>query len=427
MKDKRRGLERVKTLLIVLLTCSTLYLACVTLFPGGPAGLWQRLFPEDSASSAYGGEGQNSFLLDTLRPAALAVTGEDGRCAYLYDQSELEGYTQSSTLLAEALSAAGTPRRITSAQWRQALGAPGIYLEYLGELPLDALCRWLAGQDNPALRGFQSRRILVGGGALYFYSEGQAAPYAADLSAPLENSLRQLAQSLSPNGGRFAFEDAAYPKLRPETLLRTYTPAMPALAADSPIAVGEDGSPNETLSRLLHALSFHPQTNPLYSIPGGWAINDGGETLRISDGTVTFRQAGEEAPRFPLGDQPLDTARALAEQALGSLCGDAHLYLRSVTESEGVTTVTFGYAYLGSAIQVGESGWCARLQLENGAISALTLCPRSYSVLSESVTLLPQEQAAATLSGTGTWAMRVVYEDARDGAPLAPFWAASRT
>lgn len=426
MKGKHRAQERVKTLLIVLLSCSALYLAAVTLLPGGPARLWSRLFSQGESDPLANAGGQSSFLNDTLRPAALAVTGEEGRCVYLYDQPELEGYTQASTLLAEALSTAGAPQRITSAQWRQALSAPGIYLEYLGDLPLSDLSRWLAGQDNPALLGFQSRRILVGEKELYFYDEALGAPYAAQLSVRLNAGLEQLAQTLSPNGGRFAFEERGYQRLRAETLLRAYTPAMANLTADAPIAVSEDGSPNDVLSRLLRALSFHPQTNPLYAIPGGWAINDGGDTLRISGGAVTFRQSGEEAPRFPTGDSPLDAARTLVEQTLGSLSGDARLYLRSLEETDGVTTVTFGYAYLGGAIQVGEGGWCAQLKLENGAITALTLYPRHYTALAETTTLLPQEQAAATLSGRGVWAIRVCYEDNRDGTPLTPFWAASR-
>lgn len=425
-KDRRRGLERAKTLLIILLACSALYLATVTLLPGGPRGLWDRLFVRTAEDSVQAGQG-GSFRSDTLQPAALAVTGSEGRYAMLYDQADLEGYTQVSPLLAEALSAAGTPQRISSAQWRQALGGPGVYLEYLGSLPLRDMSRWLAGQDNPALGDFTSQRILVRAEELCFYDEGRGAAYAAALPVSLEDGLATLAQELSPNGGRFAFEETGYARLRPETLLRSSTPEMAVLAADTPIGVTEDGAANDALARILRVLSFHPQTNPLYTIPGGLAINDGGDTLRISSqGVVTFRQSGEEDPRFPVGEHPLDMARTLAEQTVGALCGDARLYLRAVEETDGVTTVTFGYAYLGGAIQVGEEGWCVRLTLENGAVSALTLYPRHYAAQAETTVLLPQEQAAATLSGRGTWNMRVYYEDHRDGQTLAPFWAASR-
>lgn len=428
MKHKSRPFwERAKTLLIVLLACSALYLAAVTLIPGGPAGLWGRLFVRGDGDGLSGSGGQQTFRSDTLWPAALAVTGQEGRYVLLYDQAELESYTQTSALLAEALSSAGTPAPISSSQWRRALSGEGIYLEYLGDLPLDDLSRWLAGQDNPALSGFQSRRILVGEGQLCFYDESRSGAYAAALSVPLTQGLDDLAQSLSPNGGRFAFEETEARRLRPETLLRASTPSMAALSADTPIAVTEDGVPNDALSRLLRVLSFHPQTNPLYAIPGGWAINDGGDTLRISSqGVVTFRRS-EAEPRFPAGDHPLDAARTLAEQTVGALCGDARLFLRSAAEENGVTTVTFGYAYLGGAIQVGDEGWCVQLKLEGGAVSSLTLYPRHYTALAEDTVLLPQEQAAAAITDRGVWAMRVCYEDRRDGTTLEPFWAASRT
>lgn len=419
MREKRRLWEGAKTLLIVLLACSAVYLAARTLFP------WQltRILPHPVQTGV--GEGAPSeFSSQTLRPAALSVTAEDKRYALLYHQDDQEVYTRVSAILAEALGDAAAPQQIARRSWEQALLSPGLYCEYLAPMPLDTLSLWLSGQKNAQLSGTWAQRLCVTGEALNYQSRS-GEYYACALSPDLSQALADLAAPLSSNGARFAGETENYGHLRWDTPVLAVTPSMPQLLAEDPISVSDAGAPGESLAQVLHALSFHPQTNSLYAIPGGWAINDGGEALRIETaGSLTYRRAEGESPHFTLNGDPLDATRALAEATVGSLCGDARLYLREVRQENGGTVITYGYAYRGASIQLGGEGWCAQFTVRDGTVEALALKPRRYTALtSYPAVLLPQEQAAAALPGPEEQALELLYADDGQSQNLTPFWA----
>lgn len=419
MRGKRRRLwEWGKTLLILALTCSAVYLASRTLFPRQLGQIFAQPNQEGTATGP-------SHLLSsqTLRPAAFSLTWEDKRYGVGYHQDDQETYTQVSALLAEALDDAAAPQRFTRRSWEQALLASGLYCEYLSPMPLDALCRWLSGQDNPLLAGAWTQRLCVTGQSLCYQGQ-DGLYYACALDRDLSPAVEGLAGQLSSNGVRFAGESGDYGSLRWDALVLPVTPSLPQLWVETPVAVTDTLVPNESLSQLLQALSFHPQTNPLYAITGGWAINDGGETLRLdSAGTLTYRR-GSDATRFPVGDQSLDATRLLAESTVGALCGDARLYLQSVRQEGDASVITYACAYRGAAIRLGRDGWCAQFTVRGGAVESMTLKPRRYTALHDyPVLLLPQEQAAAALPGPEEQALELLYENDGQSQSLTPFWA----
>lgn len=418
MRGKRRRLwEGCKTLLILLLTCSAVYLASRVLF----SRQTQTLFPAAEPDAATVPSASFSDL--TIRPAAFAVTWDEGRYGVLYHQEDQEGYTQVSALLAEALSTAEGPLHSSRSGWLKALAEPGVFCEYPGPMPLDSLERWLSGQDRAALAGFQARQLCVTAHVLYFRDQSDQL-WACALNADLTDALEGLFDLCSPNGARFAMEDASYRHLRSDTLTLPGTPSLPQLAVQDPVTPGANGQPSETLRQLLQTLSFHPQTNPLYDITGGWAITDSGETLRIGiAGQITYRRSDDSQVRFEAADA-VDATRALAEKTVGALGGSARLTLRQVRTEGSATVVRYGYAYRGAAILIHGEDWCAQFTVENGAITAFTLKPRSYTVLEElPVSLLPQEQAAAALPGAGEQSLELFYDDSSAAQPLSPFWA----
>lgn len=422
MKGKRRrAWERIKTLLILVLSCSAVYLAARTFFPGRLEGLFTHSLPAESTT-------QGTALLSgqTLRPSALAVTWADGRYGLLYHQDDQEAVTQASSLLAQALVGVSQPKTVTRQAWLRALEEPGLFCQYLAPMPLDALSRWLSGQEEPNLAGAWAQRLCVTARALYFQGEGETY-YACDLSGDFTGALKQLAEQFSANGAHFAGKSDRYPNLRDDSLILSLAPRLPQLLAENPIPLSDPAQPPEALSSLLQTLSFHPQTNPLYPVTGGWAITDGGETLRIDpQGQLTYRRSDQTTARFPAEEPMLDVTRALAESTVGSLCGDARLYLQQLRQNGSETVITYGYAYRGAAIQTGEEGWCAQFTVKDGCVGSFTLVLRRYTAQgSAEALLLPQEQAAAALpQGSDRQSLELLYEDqAGQGQELTPFWA----
>lgn len=418
MREKRRLWEGVKSLLIVLLTCSAVYLASRVFFPRQ-----SQSRSASAGSDAAATAPSATFSAQTIRPTAFAVTWDEGRYGVLYHQEDQESYTQVSALLAEALSAAGSPSQSSRAVWQKALDEPGFFCEYPGPTPLDSLARWLSGQQRPSLSGFQARRLCVTADGLYFQDPSDAL-WVCPLEADLTGALQGLFDLSSPNGARFAFEDAGYRHLRSDSLILPGTPSLPQLSAQDPVTPRSDGQPGEALVQLLQTLSFHPQTNPLYDITGGWAITDSGETLRIGlAGQITYRRSDDSQVRFEAQD-PVDATRALAEKTVGALGGSARLTLLQVQAEGEATIVRYGYAYRGASILVHGEDWCAQFTVDNGAVTAFTLRPRRYTVLENSpVLLLPQEQAAAALPGGGQQSLELFYDDSGAAQPISPFWA----
>lgn len=429
MKAKnRRALERVKSLLIVLLFCSAVFLAGQTLFPVRSEGLLSRL---PSASSAPAEENPSAFPNQMLRPAAFAVTWSEGRYGQLYYQDDTADYTQLTTLLAEAFSSAGEPAAVTQSVWRSALAQPGLYCEYLGAIPLDGLSLWLSDGENPSLSGFSARRFCVTADALYFVSDDHALPYAAPLTQSLQTALTALFAQFTPNGARFAYEDTSFSPLKQDSLVLLTTPIVPTLTAETPTAISGDTlsgsfSANDPLFSLLQTLSFHPQTNPIYAVGDGFALTDGGETLRISaDGQITYKRSDFSTIRYSCEENPLKYTEKFVDSTLGSLSGSAHLYLQNVEKTGQITTISYGFSFYGAKIDLSDTLWCASFTVEDNVLTAFTLRPRRYTVLeSGSVALLPQKQASAALSSSDRGVnLLVVYADRLTGEALKPFWA----
>lgn len=455
MKAKhRRALEGLKSLLIVLLACSALFLASQTLFPMREQGLLSKLPVSAPLASE---EPQTGLYSQLLRPAAFAVTREEGRYGQLYHQNSLEDYTQLYTTLAEAFTLAQSPVEISVSAWTNVLSHPGLYCEYLGAIPLDVFSLWLSGTENPTLSGHSSRYFYVTETALYFWED--STPYSCPLTTDLTPTLSRLFTGFTPNGALFAHQDTRFSPLQNHDLVLLTTPIVPTLTGEIPISASPSSDtndptfvPNDALFDLLQQLSFHPQTNPLYAVGDGYAITDSSETLRISSsGQISYKRSDFSTIRYFCEENPLEYTKNLVESTLGNLAGNAHIYLQNVEKSGQTTTISYGFAFYGAKIDLEDTLWCATFTIEQDTITSFSLRPRRYTVLEGGdVALLPQEQAVAvlggfsndfpsnssissqnsvhlqqtrTLSEADPLSLGIYYYDLGTGEAIKPFWA----
>jgi len=423
-RSKKRLIEAGKSLLIVLLACSALYLTARTQLG---RGVFAR--PSDSEDwQETTAAGSQAELARPVRMAATLSAGDEiSRFGVQYDTAACdELFQHTARPLVEALSCAQPPQQVSRQTWQRALNtAPGVYYDLLGEVPLEVLSAWL-GAEGSHLQGTARRLILAAGGdgaELYYQEEG--AYYVCAVPMVTRGQLEETLSGLTGNRAQFAFESEQYAQLDPDTLILPQTPELTAYAARNPLeGVGENTA---VLNGQLAALTFSVDSNQIYMTSGTQVIRSGNDTLRLDEaGTLVYHALKGESARYRVPDrlpEQVEECRALAQSTVGSLCGEARLYLRSVRPAGQGLEVEFGYVLSGAQVQLGAEGYAAQFVIEAGQITQFTLCYRSYEAVPERALVLPELQAAAALQAMGLSGreLSLVYSDS-GGEHLTPAW-----
>ena len=425
MRDRRRLIEWGKSVLIVLLTLSAVFLLGQTplVQDSGLAGLFRP-------RTADRGVGQGGAQTGTVLPARLAVYRDGGRYGLQYDDGRMEElFASYGPLLGDALAGAGEPFPIADRGWRDCLRRPGIYFDFSGDVPLAALARWLGGGGECALEG-SARRVVLSAGesdqtVLCWQDAGDGGFYSCPTTLSRGLHLEPAVEAVTPNGAYFAFEDEGLAKLLDPCTLITEGDLMGArYAAAAPLSSAAG------METLLDALSFNSQNHA----PGsdGEVYLDGTDRLVVRDGgTVTYRAA--QGGKYPVegwdgavsAAQAADGARALTERAMAPLCGDARLYLLSVQEEGDGWRVRFGYRLGGCAVCLYDEGWAAEFLVQGGYITQFVLRLRCYTADGGGTLLLPIGKAAVMLPDLTRekWELVLRYRDG-GGSALSPSWEA---
>ncbi|MBR4098928.1 MAG: hypothetical protein IKK44_02940 [Clostridium sp.] len=425
--------EGIKSLLILLLACSAVFLAVRVFRSGtrvdvliqGPVGTQTQTLSADSGKIAW-----------PMRLAA-ALPGDAGveRYGIQYNIQESDAFfQQTASLLSEALSSAEAPQKIDEGQWRSVLrSGPGIYFDFQGDLPLTVLAGWLSDQSC-ALEGTVRKVALaiVDGQVLLCYRDvrnGQFYACRTDVVNP--DHLWEVTEPLTGNGAQFAFEMEEYGVLEPYTLLLSETPQPRIYRASSAI-----GATTEDLVLLMEELHFPVESTAFYAAGDEQVARNGEESIRLSkEGVVVYQCDGSDSGRYHVARQGetasllemAEGCRALAQQSIGSRCGEARLYLLSVQSWEQGWQFTFGYSLNGIPVQM-EEGFAARFFVRDGQILSFSLNFRSYSDSGETALMLPEFQAMAAMESLGHAGEELVliYPD-RGGETIFPVWAAAGT
>lgn len=441
---RQRAIELCKDVLIVVLACSAIYLAGRS---QPYLGLGDGIFSTASRLLGMDGAGEDPTTpvqpADTVRPVSIAFcTGVDlgdgvpERCGLQYDAAAVDKAFDDTVrrYLGEALASAGTAGQVGRQDWEQALQAPGIYFDFLGEIPLSSLAAWLGegGAESP-LTGTARRLVLADRGSdtavLYYINEKDGLYYACPTSVQVDETFTALLAGRSANGARFAFEAGeAYAALAPDMLLLAETPAPAAYQAACPFSLGN----TDQLNQLQSLLSFRPAG---YQTLDGW-VND---TLRIGqEGTVVYDARQGDDGRYAvamLGSKPdlvqaCDTAWALLESALsvGQNGSEARVCLLGIEQApSGAWEIRFGYTLSGALVEVEGSLTAARFLVEDGRISYYELRLRQYQDTGERTALLPEAQASAamdSLGGAGEELALCYFDPGGEAAQVQAGWVA---
>ena len=402
MFKNRRMVERVKTLLIVLLSCSAVYLAVRTQIPVS----LHSLLPTRTTQS--GSQTTQESRIQAAQPLRMAVTlrgGEESlRYGVQYDQEAQDIlFQQMYSLLVEALSSAEAPAAVDETSWREALNtSPGIYFDWQDNLPFSVLVGWLS-VENGQLTGSVRRLVLTAqeGQAVIYYCGQEETYYRAVCPMVDVSRLSEAVAGVKDNGAQFAFEQEEFDGLAPYTLLLGENVTPKIYQASNPL------EQEEIREQVRQTLDFSDDSSVSYVTSNEQVIRNGNDTLRLAaDGsTVTFT-AADGGSRYLVTSSgvygAVERCRQLAVDTLGDLCGQARLYLMSVEENgEESWQIEFGYLLDGVPVRLGDEGYAARFQVSGGRVVSFTLCFRSYTDSGTTSVVLPQRQAMAAMEAKG--------------------------
>ena len=411
-RRRNRGVERLKTLLIVLLSLSAVYLTGLVLVQNRAAsgsqgvlsGLLSLFRPQSTVETSD--PGSSGQLTAAARPVRIAVCDGVNRYAVQYNTAQTDKlYDSVGILLGEALSSADSPTVITESVWQAALSSPGVWFDFLGKIPLETLSAWTGeGGVNIALTG-SARRIAVAladdGVRLYYHNESDGLYYTCKTAVTYQGHMDELVAGYGGNGVPFAFElgaDSGYDGLDPYVLISASTPTPGVYRASNPLASLDEA----LIGSLQQALSF--QTS-YYAIPNGIRIREGQETLEISNtGTVSYTTAEGTSSRYPVGSEygyditeVVETTRRMAADTVGRYCGAARIYLMEVEETEDGLSVRYGYSLNGAEVSLSGGDSAALFTIQDGQITSFTLRFRRYEDTGQTSLVLGERMAAAAL------------------------------
>ena len=424
MDRKRRRRELGKSLLILLLSASAIYL--LTLTPLIQDSGILDLFAQNRESNE---DIADVTLTAAARPARLAVNTKSGRYAVQYDQAEAdELFAYLGPLLGEALISAGRSEAITEYRWRTLLQREGIYFDFSGSIPLSALSGWLQQKGDCILDDSARRMVLVSGSedeVLFGYESSEDGQfYLCGTGLTMSLHLKPAMDNVAANGAYFAFEGESW-----ESILDPYT----LIGGDASRKIYDVTLPltaGSAMSRVLEELNYTGRNHA--SVSGGELYLDGNDRLQVlGSGKIIFDAAqGGKYPIATVGEQAtvaeaIEAARKLAENTMGLLCGEAQLYLISAESVEGGYCIRFGYRLDGSTVWLYDEGWAAEFYVQNNNLTQFTLYFRCYTASGAEALVLPMDKAAAILSGAEEQSLELElrYRDGGEGV-IKPVWVA---
>ena len=428
--ERRRQQERLhhrmdlgKSIAIVLLV---LALLAQIAFSGLFSLVFEDLFAAFRPSPPVPVADQTEFAAATA-PIRFSFYNGTVRHAVQYDAAALRQLAaDTEDLLHEAIGSAAAPAEITRRQYEAAFSLPCIWLDYPGNIPLHAVVSWSeAIFDAPPLSSTVSALLLALDGSvttLYYTDAETGTAYAAATAVRTEDLLRALELADNGNGVSFAFEDADFSTLLPETLLPNLPPRPTEYTVVNPLQ-------GTALTTVLSALSFPEQSS--YSSSGAQVYRDKGDTLRITDSGAIYYETIGESTRYPAMDNlpaAIEVCRRIAQRSMGDLSGAAQLHLLSIEPDGEGFALYFGYTLNGSLVYLGTTGYAARFFIQNGELRAFLLRPRSYLETGEVGLVLPLRQAMAVLDinpAAEPSALELVYRTG-DGGLAQANWESIR-
>lgn len=390
--------------------------------------LWSQVLTQDSipwsglrarltASASRVAETDNEAA---ALPIRFAVRSADGMYGIQYNTDGLRtAYEETADIWAQALEHAAQPVPVSTADYRAALQGELMLMEYDGSVPLDIISGWLDCALQEELADIRIGTVALckaeeGGYTLYLRDSASGSLYCAETQME-EDAFDAAAQQFAPNDCVLAAdEDNA--AVSPDLLYFRESETFDVLSFGA-----YDGS---TIDVILEAFGMDTTAaqDGSYTTEGGVQVYvSGANTLRmLRDGSVQYDGTGVRLPASHGHDrlmQCVQTGYDLTTAALGALdSGAVPVLTNAYTDADsGRYVAVYGLQVNGVPVDNAVTGYFARYEFEGGAMVRANLALRTCQTTGETIAVMPEWQAAASLTAQVDAVLSLRYIDSAKG------------
>lgn len=393
---KRKIIELTKTVLLIVMTCSAVYLTIV-------ANSYYNLklpFVADKSEETAAVIGDNT-VSEASKPIKMAVMNAYGRYAAVYNSDIVEQmYDSLGKYLGEALGTMGQAEVVQPETVIEKLSGQGIFYEFPGQVHLSALAAWL-GVGLPSAAEDPTAEMFV----ISFDDSGESLCYHTDdewrsCSIELRDDIVAEVDIYRPNNVSFAFELARTENSFDDIESFCLIDNMPV-----PTGVTAQSMTAQLRETVASYLGFNPYSDSSYIEDNGDEVFTANNSmLRLETGGLLTFNAPAKGTRNVSAAERIELARSALMELISP--GEAKLYFSGEEYSNGAYTLSFDY-YVSGIQVITATGTGAQVVLEGGEITRITAWLRSYAKSDTAEALLPAVQAAAMKDGR----LEVVYTD----------------
>ena len=412
MADKKKLIELLKSILIVLLLISALILLYNTGYFSSAMermGLIIQGGQDSAGTTDSGGDEIGNYGL--AQAMEISVSARDGhRYSVMYDAEAVEeDYSRFSAFLAEALGSATAIEVCDEAEWIRAVEGESVYIRYFAPQYISFLAKRLGtefGIGNSEAAAEEFCLSCENNAVFLYYREGTS--FFRCQSAVSDTALRERIGEYRTNESFFSHADRMLSGLKNSVLIQKNLSEAPAVK-------GGSISMSQILEPLMLALDINSYTASQYTESGGTSVYlDGNSILRISSsGLVRYELSGNSALRAAdkVAQSILEFCWGIVGSTVGSFSESAQVYLsRTECDENGNYTVYFDYLVNGIPVQM-SARHAAVMHFRGAGLESAEFCFRAYSQTGQTLKVLPMYQAAAIASAKGADMISMIYYD----------------
>lgn len=379
--------------------------------------LWREVLPQHTLSLPHwllsSEQTQTDDAAGTM-PIRFASRSKNGVFGVEYNMDGVkQAYEQTADVWMQALSHASKPYTTTMETYSRALSNQLLMMQYDGQVPAAMIANWLGCSDTKNLADCALGTVLLSkskdGYQLYFRDSSSGTIKRTDTSVQDED-FRLAVEQFEPNGCSLAVDEKTA-AISPDVLYNAGGMKFDVMSF-APYT-GEDG-----IEQVLTAFGLQAEdaVQHAYTSGGKTVYVSGKHTFRLGgDGTAVYDGTGigvSAAHGQKLYQQDVQTAYRLTGEILEAIgSGAVPALKKTYTDDGGKYIVVYGMQINGVPVDNAASGYLARYTFDNGMLTHAELALRTCQSTGETIAVMPEKQAAASLAFDADAILSLRYVD----------------